>query len=62
MSHSDTDRASHKSARRRRTTAAVLVGALALSSIGLAVGTAVADPGLAGTTLTGTLTPGTPAE
>ncbi|MGY0486265.1 hypothetical protein [Streptomyces sp. WG-D5] len=56
-------RTAGRSARRRRTTAAVLVGALALSSVGLAVGTAVAqpDPAPAGTTLTGTLEPGGPA-
>lgn len=64
MSHSTAGRNPDKSARRRRTTAAVLVGALALSSVGLAVGTAVADPGPtpAGATLTGTLDPGTPSE
>ncbi|MFD7294693.1 hypothetical protein ACFV9W_15525 [Streptomyces sp. NPDC059897] len=64
MSASTADRNHDKSARRRRTTAAVLVGALALSSVGLAVGTAVADPGPApaGATLTGTLDPGAPSE
>ncbi|MET8470479.1 hypothetical protein ABZY90_09265 [Streptomyces sp. NPDC006422] len=64
MSHSTAGRHHDKSARRRRTTAAVLVGALALSSGGLAVGTAVADPGPApaGTSLTGTVQPGNAAE
>ncbi|MGW2345344.1 hypothetical protein [Streptomyces sp. NPDC001661] len=64
MSHGTADRNHDKSARRRRTTAAVLVGALALSSVGLAVGTAVADPGPApaNATLTGTLDPGAPSE
>ncbi|MFI5660699.1 hypothetical protein [Streptomyces sp. NPDC051684] len=64
MSASTADRHHDKSARRRRTTAAVLVGALALSSVGLAVGTAFADqgPAPAGTTLTGTSDPGTPSE
>ncbi|MGD6745183.1 hypothetical protein ACOKM3_25525 [Streptomyces sp. BH106] len=64
MSTSNAGRNHDKSARRRRTTAAVLVGAIALSSVGLAVGTAVADPGPApaGTTLTGTLDPGASSE
>ncbi|MEB8337948.1 hypothetical protein [Streptomyces endophyticus] len=64
MSHSTAERNHDKSARRRRTTAAVLVGAIALSSVGLAIGTAVADEGPApvGASLTGTLDPGAPSE